>query len=180
MSTKESTEERTRRQPQGQYSRCPARRFFFACAIDFLRRCRAKSAWRGSLAHLTRHAQCSSAIAPTKERYSSQRANKSSHADFDYGRSGHEEGGDLLVFFLNLQKLSAIADLDIAGALVHKWSIEADRPGKAMSVVWLQATRHETGMPRCVIRLITAQPVCASALCASRLRARRRRPISVL
>ena len=65
-------------------------------------------------------------------------------------------------------------------ALVHKWSIQADRPGKAMSVVWLQATRAETGMPRCVIRLITAQPVRASAFCPGRLRARKRRPIRVL
>jgi hypothetical protein len=43
-----------------------------------------------------------------------------------------------------------------------------------------QLTRRETGMPRRVIRLITAQPIRASAFCPGRLRARRRRPINVL
>jgi hypothetical protein len=44
----------------------------------------------------------------------------------------------------------------------------------------LQARRHETGMPSRVIRLITAQPVRASAFCPGRLRARKRLPIRVL
>ena len=46
----------------------------------------------------------------------------------------------------------------IEGALVHKWSIQADRPGKVMRVGWLQARRDEIGLRRHVIRLITAAP----------------------
>lgn len=125
-----SAEEQIRTQPEGRRPRCPARQFLFACVIDFLRRCRAGSAWQGSLnqrkhkeavmkrerihdrthwhagwrspTHLARQARCSSAVALTKGQYSSQRADKSSHADFDYGRSGHEEGGSDLLLGLAL------------------------------------------------------------------------------
>jgi hypothetical protein len=64
-------------------------------------------------------------------------------------------------------------------ALVHKSPVRTDRP-EGLDFHRLQATRHETGMPSCVIRLITTQPIRASTLCPGRLRARKRRPITVL
>jgi Domain of unknown function (DUF927)/Toprim domain len=51
---------------------------------------------------------------------------------------------------------------------------------EALSVACPQAARDEIGMPSRVIRLITAQPVRASAFCPGRLRARKRLPIRVL
>ena len=51
--------------------------------------------------------------------------------------------------------------------------------GKPLTFLGFQATREETGMPRRVIRLITAQATRASTFCPGRLRARKLRPIRV-